>query len=77
MDVINENGVHGTDGNGSGDAKVAQKRSVKRCNSESADVVSRTKRMKDPSRKKKGVRVEGTTKMTSFDDPIRENNRDD
>ena len=29
-DVINENGVRGTDGNGNGDAKVAQKRPVKR-----------------------------------------------
>ena len=41
--------------------------------SESANVVLQTKRMKDLSRKKKGVRVEETTTMASIDKPIREN----
>ena len=39
---------------------------------ESANVVPRTKRMKASSRKKKEERVEETTKMTSFDEPMRE-----
>ena len=52
--------------------EAAQKRRVKRLKSEPANVVLRTKRMKDPRRKKKGVGVEETTKMTSIDKPIRE-----
>ena len=63
--VINEDTVHGVDGDGNGDAKAAQKRPVKRRKSESADAKPRT-------RKKKGVRVGETTKVTSSDDPIRE-----
>ena len=70
--LIDEDTAYGADRNGNGDAKVAQKRPVKRRKSESANVVLQTKRMKDLSRKKKGVRVEETTKMPSFDEPIRE-----
>ena len=44
----------------------------KRRNSESADVVPLTKRMKASSRKKKGERVGEMTKTTSFDEPTRE-----
>ena len=64
--VINEDTVHAAEGNGNGDVKAAQKRPVKRRKSESANVVPQTKRMKDPNRKTKGVRVEETTRMTSF-----------
>ena len=63
--VINEDTVNGVDGDSHGDAKVAQKRPVKRRKSETADAKPRT-------RKKKGVRVGETTKVTSSDDPIRE-----
>ena len=70
--VTNEDTVHAADGNGNGDAKAAQKGPAKRRKSESANVVPRTKRMKVPSRKEKGVRVEETMKMVSFDEPIRE-----
>jgi len=51
---------------------VAQKRPVKRQKSESAGAKPRTKRAKEPSRKKKEVRVEETTKVTCIDEPIRE-----
>ena len=70
--VINEDTVHTADGSGNGNAKVAQNRPVKRRKSESARVVPRTKQNKDLTRKQKGVRVEETTTMTSFDEPIRE-----
>ena len=64
--VTSEDTVHAADGHGNGDAKAAQKRPVKRRKSESANAIPRTKRMKDPNRKTKGVRVEETTRMTSF-----------
>ena len=71
--VINEGIVHAADGDGNGNAKVAQKRPVQRRKSECANAKPRTKLMKEPSRKKKGVRVEETTTMASIDKPIREN----
>ena len=70
--VINEGTVHIADGNRNGDAKVAQTRPVKRRKCESANVVPRTTRIKNPNRKKKGERVEETAKTTSFDEPTRE-----
>ena len=70
--VINDDPVHTVDGDKDGDAKVAQKRPVKKQKSESADAKPRTKRAKDPSRKKKEVRVEETTKVACIDEPIRE-----
>ena len=70
--VMNGDTVHNADGYGSGDAKVAQTGPVKRRKRESASAALRTKRMKDPSREKKGVRVAETTKMTGFDEPTRE-----
>ena len=70
--TINEDTVDAVDGNGHGDAKVAQKRPVERRKSESANIVPRTKRMKASGRKKKGERVGETTKMTGFDEPTRE-----
>ena len=51
--VINEDTVHCADGNGNGDAKVGQKRPVKRGKSESANGKPRTKRMKELSRRKR------------------------
>jgi len=71
--VINDDPVHTVDGDKDGDAKVAQKRPVKKQKSESADAKPRTKRAKDPSRKKKEMRVEETTKVACIDEPIREN----
>ena len=52
--AINEDTVRAADGNGDGDAKVAQQRPVKRRKSDSANVIPRTQRMKDASREKKG-----------------------
>jgi len=63
--VINDDPVHTVYRDRNGDAKVAQKRPVKSQKSESADAKPRTKRAKEPSRKKKEVRVEVTTKVTS------------
>lgn len=51
--VISEDIVHCADENGKGDAKVGQKRPVKRRNRESANGKPRTKRMKELSRKKR------------------------
>ena len=67
--LINEDTVHSADGNGTGDAKVARKRLVRRPKSESANAVLRTKRMKDPSRNKKGARVEETVPSGSLTSP--------
>jgi len=44
----------------------------KKQKSEPADATPRTKRAKEPSRKKKEARVEETTKVTCIDEPIRE-----
>ena len=63
--VINNDPVHTVDGDRNGDAKMAQTRPVKKQRSEPADANPRTKRAKEPSRKKKEVRVEVTTKVTS------------
>ena len=52
--AIDEGIVHAADGNGNSDAKVAQKRPVKKRKSECANAKPRTKRMTEPSRKKKG-----------------------
>ena len=71
--LINEDAMHPADGNGSGDAKVAQESPVQRGKSEFASAKPRTERMKEPSRKKKGVRMEETRKMISIDEPIGEN----
>ena len=70
--VINEDAVHAADGNGNGDAKVAQKRQLKRRKIESANARPRTKWTKEPSRKRMGVRMEETTKVASVDEPMRE-----
>ena len=70
--VINEDTVYASDENGDGDAKTAQKRPVKRRKSESANAKPRTKRTKEPSRKRKGVGVEEMTNVASIDEPIRE-----
>jgi len=65
--LIDEDSVHAVDGDGDGDAKGAWKRSGKERKVESADAKPHpTKRMKEPSRKQKGVRPEETT------EPIRE-----
>jgi hypothetical protein len=70
--VINEDTVCSADGGSNGDAKAAQKGPVKRRKSESANAKPRTKRTKEPSRKKKGAGAEETTKVTNIDEPIRE-----
>jgi hypothetical protein len=71
--VIDEDTVCAADGSSSGNPKAAQKGPVKRRKSESANAKPRTKRAKEPSRKKKGVGAEETTtKVTSIDEPIRE-----
>ena len=49
---INEDVVH-ADENGNGDAKTAQRRSVRRRQSESANAKLRNNRPKEPSREKK------------------------
>ena len=46
--------MQAVDGNGNGDAKVAQKRSLNRRKSESANARPRTKQEKEPSRKEGG-----------------------
>ena len=73
--VIIEDIMHTADGGGNGDTKVAQKKPKKQ-KSEPANAKLRTKRKKEPNRKRKGVRVEGTTKVAS--QPRREKDvRDD
>ena len=62
--LINEDAMHPADGNGSGDAKVAQESPVQRRKSEFASAEPRIERMKEPSRKKKGVRIEEATKVS-------------
>ena len=65
--VTDEDIVHAEDGNGNGDAKVVSGRPLKRRKSETAYARPCTKRTKELSSKKKGARVEGTTKTPSFD----------
>ena len=64
--------MHAAGRNGNVDAKVAQKRPLKRRKSESTNAKPRTKQAKELSRKTKGVRMEKTTKVVSTDAPIRE-----
>ena len=60
--VINEDTVHAAVNNGNGRPRIGQYRRK----SESANAKPRTKRVKEPGRKK-GARVEETTKVARID----------